>query len=73
MLAIVFVIASAAFSLVARAAGVSMWYPLILLIFPAVLSLWTSRRRATMVYRVKEVSRHRFIGMGLDRRVDNVC
>jgi hypothetical protein len=56
-LAIVFVIASAAFSLVARAAGVSMWYPLILLLFPASLSLWTSRRRATMVNRVKEVSK----------------
>ncbi|KAJ2956193.1 hypothetical protein NQZ79_g7919 [Umbelopsis isabellina] len=53
-LAIIFVIASAAFSLVARAAGVSMWYPLILLLFPASLSLWTSRRRATMVNRVKE-------------------
>ncbi|GAB5591633.1 hypothetical protein Unana1_06533 [Umbelopsis nana] len=54
ILAILFVIASAAFSLVARAAGVSMWYPLILLVFPAVLSLWTSRRRATIVYRIKE-------------------
>ncbi|KAG2189033.1 hypothetical protein INT44_004175 [Umbelopsis vinacea] len=54
LLAILSVIASAAFSLVARAAGVSMWYPLLLLVFPAILSLWTSRRRSTMVYRIKE-------------------
>ncbi|KAI9253487.1 hypothetical protein BDA99DRAFT_540739 [Phascolomyces articulosus] len=45
---------SAGFSLAARSADISMWYPLILLIIPAALSFWTSRRRATLLYRIKQ-------------------
>ncbi|CDH56487.1 predicted protein [Lichtheimia corymbifera JMRC:FSU:9682] len=54
----VFVIAcvacSAGFSLAARSADISMWYPLILLLVPAALSYWTSRRRATFVHRIRQ-------------------
>lgn len=46
---------SAGFSLAARSADISMWYPLILLLVPAALSYWTSRRRATFVYRIRQV------------------
>ncbi|KAI9488199.1 hypothetical protein BDB00DRAFT_877670 [Zychaea mexicana] len=45
---------SAGFSLAARSADISMWYPLILLLVPAALSFWTSRRRATLVLRIKQ-------------------
>ncbi|KAI8139030.1 hypothetical protein BJV82DRAFT_628773 [Fennellomyces sp. T-0311] len=48
---------SAGFSLAARSADISMWYPLILLVIPAALSFWTSRRRASLVYRIKEFER----------------
>ncbi|GAA5803142.1 hypothetical protein EDC94DRAFT_605961 [Helicostylum pulchrum] len=43
--AICFVIATAAFSIVARAADLSMWYPLIMLLIPAVIGFITTRRR----------------------------
>ncbi|KAI9317410.1 hypothetical protein BX666DRAFT_2120977 [Dichotomocladium elegans] len=48
------IVCSAGFSLAARSANISMWYPLILLIVPAALSFWTSRRRSTYVHRIKE-------------------
>ncbi|KAI8379414.1 uncharacterized protein BYT42DRAFT_485061, partial [Radiomyces spectabilis] len=51
------IICSAAFSLIARSADISMWYPLILLLIPALLSFWTSRRRSTMLVRIKEFER----------------
>ncbi|KAI7857480.1 hypothetical protein BDC45DRAFT_603524 [Circinella umbellata] len=48
------IVCSAGFSLAARSTSISMWYPLVLLIVPAALSFWTSRRRATLVYRIKK-------------------
>jgi hypothetical protein len=43
--AILFVIGTAAFSVAARAIDLSMWYPLILLVVPAVIAYITTRRR----------------------------
>ena len=43
--AIVFVIAAAAFSVVARAANLSMWYPLAMLAAPALIAYYTTVRR----------------------------
>lgn len=43
--AIMFVIATAAFSIIARAANLSMWYPLIMLSVPAVIAYFTTKRR----------------------------
>lgn len=64
----VFVIAcvacSAGFSLAARSADISMWYPLILLLVPAALSYWTSRRRATFVHRIRQVGSSPFVHEG---------
>ncbi|KAG2227887.1 hypothetical protein INT45_002125 [Circinella minor] len=48
------IVCSAGFSLAARSTSISMWYPLVLLIVPAALSFWTSRRRTTLVYRIKK-------------------
>ncbi|KAG2207395.1 hypothetical protein INT47_006870 [Mucor saturninus] len=46
-IAICFVIATAAFSIIARAAQISMWYPLIMLLIPATIGFVTTRRRNT--------------------------
>ncbi|OAD08354.1 hypothetical protein MUCCIDRAFT_182437 [Mucor lusitanicus CBS 277.49] len=43
--AIMLVVATAAFSVVARAANLSMWYPLIILVVPIVIGFITTRRR----------------------------
>ncbi|ORZ03498.1 hypothetical protein BCR43DRAFT_520634 [Syncephalastrum racemosum] len=48
------VMCSAGFSLAAQSADISMWYPLILLLIPAGLSFWTSRRRGRLGYRVNQ-------------------
>lgn len=57
--AICFVIATAAFSIVARAADLSMWYPLIMLLIPTVIGFITTRRRnkyykklAAVIYKI---------------------
>ncbi|ORZ02843.1 hypothetical protein BCR43DRAFT_482264 [Syncephalastrum racemosum] len=52
MVAIALVIATAAFSIVARGLDISMWYPLLILIAPALLAYWTTRRRGMHYLRV---------------------
>lgn len=46
-IAVCFVIAAAAFSIIARAAQLSMWYPLIMLLIPASIGFITTKRRNT--------------------------
>ncbi|KAI8138530.1 hypothetical protein BJV82DRAFT_523364 [Fennellomyces sp. T-0311] len=50
MAAVSLVIVTAAFSIVARGLDISMWYPLLILIAPALLAFGTTRRRS-MHYR----------------------
>ncbi|KAI9496206.1 hypothetical protein BDB00DRAFT_744278, partial [Zychaea mexicana] len=45
VLAIALVIVVAAFAIVARALTIAMWYPLFILVIPAVIAYWTTRRR----------------------------
>ncbi|KAI9032496.1 hypothetical protein CLU79DRAFT_150446 [Phycomyces nitens] len=49
------VVCSAAFSLAARSAGISMWYPLLLLLIPAGLNIWTNQRRSGLIDRIRSV------------------
>ncbi|KAI8373343.1 hypothetical protein BD560DRAFT_98025 [Blakeslea trispora] len=52
MTAVVFVMGTAAFSVIARAADLSMWYPLILLIVPAFVAFFTTRRKSSYYRRI---------------------
>ncbi|KAI7905993.1 uncharacterized protein BX663DRAFT_498424 [Cokeromyces recurvatus] len=45
IIAVILVIVAAAFSVVARAITLSMWYPLIILIIPAIIAFITTKRR----------------------------
>lgn len=56
MSAIGFVIATAAFSIVARGLEISMWYPLLILVAPAILAYWTTRRRSVHYIKMNNVS-----------------
>lgn len=55
-IAVVFVILTAAFSIVARAANLSLWYPLIVLVVPAVIAFFTTRRRNSYYEKLSKVS-----------------
>ncbi|KAI8644581.1 hypothetical protein BD408DRAFT_383450 [Parasitella parasitica] len=50
--AILLVVIAAAFSVVARAANISMWYPLIILVMPIMIGVITTRRRNTYYSRL---------------------
>ncbi|KAI8069128.1 uncharacterized protein B0P05DRAFT_551651 [Gilbertella persicaria] len=54
LLAVTFVIATAAFSVIARAVDLSMWYPLILLSVPALVAFFTTRRRNSYYRRLSD-------------------
>jgi hypothetical protein len=43
--AILFVVGAAAFSIIARAVDLSMWYPLIMLLIPGIIAYFTTKRR----------------------------
>lgn len=62
--AICFVIATAAFSIIARAANLSMWYPLTMLVIPAIVGFITTRRRRTYYKKLATVRR-------IDKCIDN--
>lgn len=54
--AVALIIAAAAFSIVARAANLSMWYPLIILLIPVIIAFITTRRRNGYYARLSHVS-----------------
>ncbi|KAI9272113.1 hypothetical protein EDC94DRAFT_580577 [Helicostylum pulchrum] len=54
LLAVVCIICSAIFTFIARSLNISMWCPLILLLVPTGLSFWTSKRRSTLIVKIKE-------------------
>ncbi|CDS11193.1 hypothetical protein LRAMOSA03456 [Lichtheimia ramosa] len=58
MSAIGFVIATAAFSIVARGLEISMWYPLLILVAPAILAYWTTRRRSVHYIKMNNFQEH---------------
>ncbi|KAJ8654091.1 hypothetical protein O0I10_010302 [Lichtheimia ornata] len=58
MSAIGFVIATAAFSIVARGLEISMWYPLLILVAPAILAYWTTRRRSIHYIKINNFQEH---------------
>ncbi|PHZ09212.1 uncharacterized protein RHIMIDRAFT_246185 [Rhizopus microsporus ATCC 52813] len=45
------------FTFIARSLNISMWFPLILLIIPTILSFWTSKRRKRMYGEIREFER----------------
>ncbi|KAI8141287.1 hypothetical protein BJV82DRAFT_670906 [Fennellomyces sp. T-0311] len=45
VLAMALVIAAAVFAIIARALAIALWYPLCILILPAIIAYWTTRRR----------------------------
>ncbi|EPB87703.1 hypothetical protein HMPREF1544_05484 [Mucor circinelloides 1006PhL] len=53
-IAVLCVICSAIFTFVARSLHISMWCPLLLLLIPTALSFWTSKRRSTLIIKIKE-------------------
>ncbi|OAD04722.1 hypothetical protein MUCCIDRAFT_108555 [Mucor lusitanicus CBS 277.49] len=53
-IAVLCVICSAIFTFVARSLHISMWCPLLLLLIPTALSFWTSKRRSTLIVKIKE-------------------
>lgn len=59
LLAVVCIICSAIFTFIARSLNISMWCPLILLLVPTGLSFWTSKRRSTLIIKIKEVKREK--------------
>ncbi|KAI8880565.1 hypothetical protein K501DRAFT_224549 [Backusella circina FSU 941] len=52
--AILLVIVAAVFSIASRAVGISLWYPLLILIVPACIGLYTTRRRNTYYKRLEK-------------------
>lgn len=67
-LAIILVMAAAAFAIVAHAHELAMWYPLLILIVPAMIAYWTTRRRRFHTFRLAAV---RYI-YGVNIRRQNV-
>lgn len=55
MTAVLLVIATAAFSIIARGLEISMWYPLLILFAPAFLAYWTTRRRSMHYLKLNRV------------------
>ncbi|KAG2196641.1 hypothetical protein INT46_002349 [Mucor plumbeus] len=53
-IAVLCVICSAIFTFIARSLNISMWCPLLLLLIPTALSFWTSKRRSTLIVKIKE-------------------
>ncbi|CAO0800723.1 unnamed protein product [Mucor circinelloides] len=62
-IAVLCVICSAIFTFVARSLHISMWCPLLLLLIPTALSFWTSKRRSTLIIKIKEVVNRYTYGM----------
>lgn len=56
LIAILLVALAAAISIVARATDLSVWYPLIILLAPAMIAFITTRRRNTYYIRLGRVS-----------------
>ena len=55
VLALVLVIGAAIFSIAARALSITMWYPLCILIIPAIIAYWTTRRRGLYFIKMSQV------------------
>jgi Flp pilus assembly protein TadB len=53
--AILLVVVAAVFSIVSRAVGISLWYPLLILVVPAGIGLYITRRRNTYYKRLEKV------------------
>ncbi|CEP13406.1 hypothetical protein [Parasitella parasitica] len=53
-IAVLCVVCSAIFTFIARSLNISMWFPLLLLLIPTALSFWTSKRRSTLIIKIKE-------------------
>lgn len=56
LIAIVCIVCSAIFTFIARSLSISMWFPLLLLLIPTILSFWTSKRRSRIYIKIREVS-----------------
>lgn len=54
--AILLVIITAVFSIIARGLEISMWYPLLILLAPGLLAYWTTRRRSMHYLKMSQVS-----------------
>ncbi|ORE18860.1 hypothetical protein BCV71DRAFT_214503, partial [Rhizopus microsporus] len=57
LIAVTCIICSAMFTFIARSLNISMWFPLILLIIPTIISFWTSKRRKQMYGEIREFER----------------
>ena len=55
VLALALVIAAAIFAIAARALSIAMWYPLCILLIPAIIAYWTTRRRGLYFIKVTQV------------------
>lgn len=64
LIAILLVAVAAAISIVARAANAGLWYPLIILLVPAMIAFFTTRRRNTYYIRLARVSLLKTYSMG---------
>ncbi|KAI9268873.1 hypothetical protein BDA99DRAFT_336167 [Phascolomyces articulosus] len=54
VLALAMVIAAAVFAIAARALAIAMWYPLCILIVPAIIAYWTTRRRGLQYIKMSQ-------------------
>ncbi|KAG2220417.1 hypothetical protein INT45_000642, partial [Circinella minor] len=54
VLALALVIAAAVFAIAARALSIAMWYPLCILIIPAMIAYWTTRRRGLYFIKISQ-------------------
>ncbi|KAI9006263.1 hypothetical protein CLU79DRAFT_572471 [Phycomyces nitens] len=48
------VVLAAVFAIVANAIGLSLWYPLLILIIPGLMGFWSSRRRSRQIGRLEQ-------------------
>ncbi|ORY99050.1 hypothetical protein BCR43DRAFT_436644, partial [Syncephalastrum racemosum] len=49
--AVLLVITAAVFAIIARAFNLALWYPLLILIVPALIAYWTTRRRGLQFFK----------------------
>lgn len=54
--AVLLVITAAVFAIIARAYNLALWYPLLILIVPALIAYWTTRRRGLQFFKMNCVS-----------------
>ncbi|KAL0076867.1 hypothetical protein J3Q64DRAFT_1305331 [Phycomyces blakesleeanus] len=54
LVAIILIILAAVFSIVTRVLDISLWYPLLILIAPALIAYWTTRRRGFYYLRLNK-------------------